>query len=129
MGWMNIGYEAEPQSPDGLIAEAIKRDVCHRLEEAMYDDEVIADYLSSHAGASLNVTVEVTIDRDLRPDSQLMQLGLPDDEPFAGAIGAPAVAAMVVGIRRHVRRAGIRPIRDLAFEVVVNPDRISLRSA
>lgn len=128
MGWMNIGFEAEPQSPDGLLAEAIKRDVCGRLEQAMYDDDVIANYLTSSA-TSLTVTVDVTIDRDLKPTSKLLQLGLPDDEPFAAVIGAPAVAAMVVGIRQRVERAGRRPVREMTFEVVVNPDRISLRSA
>lgn len=128
MGWTNIGYEAEPQSPDGLIAEAIKRDVCARLEQALYDDAVIATYLAAPETA-LTVTVEVTLDRDLRPGNERLQPVWPDNEPFAGAIGAPAVAAMIVGIRQKVARADGLPVPDMAFEVVVNPDRISLRSA
>lgn len=128
MGWMNTESDAEPLSADGLLAEAIKRDVCGRLEQAMYDDEVIAGYLQANEG-SLTVTIDVAIDRDLKPTSKLLQLDLPDDEPFAGVIGAPAVAAMVVGIKRRLRQAPARPLDELAFEVVVNPDRISLRGA
>lgn len=128
MGWMNIGYDAEPQTADGLLAEAIKRDVCERLERAMYDDDVVSDYLAMTDHA-LTVTIDVTIDRDLGPGSKLLSLGLPDDEPFAGAIGQPAVTAMLMGVRRRVRRAGDRPVGELAFEVVLNPDRIALRGA
>ena len=128
MGWMNTESDAEPLSADGLLAEAIKRDVCGRLEQAMYDDEVIAGYLQANEG-SLTVTIDVAIDRDLKPTSKLLQLDLPDDEPFAGVIGAPAVAAMVIGIKRRLRQAPERPLDELAFEVVVNPDRISLRGA
>ncbi len=128
MGWMNIGYAAEPQTADGMLAEAIKRDVCGRLEQGLNDDAVIAEYLAE-SSSGLSVVIEVLIDRELGPGSQMLQLGLPDDQPFAAAIGAPAVAAMLMSIRRKVERAGDRELGELVFEVVMNPERIALRGA
>lgn len=110
-------YDTVPSGADAMLAEAIRRDVAGRLENAMHDDVVIAEFLTTgHASVELNVT----IDRDLGPGDLTVDLPRPDDQPFAATIGQPAVAAMVASIRRRLIAGDDEP---LVFDIVVSPDR------
>lgn len=110
-------FDTVPSSADALLAEAIRLDVANRLEDAMQDDAVIAEFLTSgHATVELNVTV----DRDLGLGDQRFDVPLADDQPFAAIVGQPAVTAMVASIRRRLMAGDVEP---LVFDIVVSPDR------
>ncbi|MDB5095671.1 MAG: hypothetical protein JWM80_92 [Cyanobacteria bacterium RYN_339] len=119
-----FGFSGEADTADGVLAKAIERDVCGRLERAMHDDVVIARYLDQGAAT---VVVTVSIDRELAPAEEAFALPPADDAPYTQRIGPAAVAAIVAGIRRKVQAPGFRGADEpLVFDIVVNPDRVQL---
>jgi hypothetical protein len=112
-----------PDTADQLLAAAIRRDVESRLEQAMHDDAEIGAFLET-AGAT--VVVDVVIDRELGPGGLEFGQGRPDNQPLAGVIGQPSVAAMLDLLRRRVRdgEAARRHLSQepFCFEISVHPD-------
>jgi len=120
-----FGFSGEADTADGVLAKAIERDVCGRLEQAMHDDVVIARYLEDRGGATVVVTV--SIDRELEPAEQAYDLPGGENTPYASKIGPSAVAAIVAGIRRKVQAPGFRGLDEpLVFDIVVNPGQVQL---
>lgn len=117
------GRAAGPQTTaDGILAEAIRTDLTQRLEKAIGADALVAGYVADHGA---QVLVHVTIDRDAVEAADVFTLAWPDDRPFAGAIGAPAAAAVVADLRRRAKGPGDGGgAEPLEFEIVLNPGRI-----
>lgn len=128
MPWFNDNESTE--TPYGVLEAAIKRDVCGRLEQAMHDDAVIAEYLS-HGPAT--VVLDVVVDHDLGDGELSFDAHSLDDEPLAPSIGQPAVAAVVTLIRERIldRQAMGERLSDepMRFEIAIQPDVSTWRSA
>jgi hypothetical protein len=126
--WFNDNESTE--TPYGVLEAAIKRDVCGRLEQAMHDDAVIAEYLA-HGPAT--VVLDVVVEPDLGAGELSFETGNLDDEPLAPSIGQPAVAAVVTLIRERIldRQAMGERLSDepMRFEIAVQPDVSAWRSA
>jgi hypothetical protein len=117
-----------PNSADELLAEAIKRDIYGRLEQAMLDDEVVSEFLNN---SPATVVFDVVIDRDAE-EAETRPLAFRgeerDDVPFVASIGRPAVAAMVASMRKRIGRAESAPLatpdEPFFFEIAVHPDPV-----
>lgn len=118
MNWTGL----MPNTPDELLAEALRRDIGGRLSEAMYADPELAAYLVAH---SATVNFDVVIDRALTAEGALpVPDDRPDNQPFAAVIAEPTVIAMVDHMRRGIRRIqalGRDADEEFCFEIVVNP--------
>lgn len=121
---MNQRYDFSdmPESADELLAVALKRDISNRLEQAMFDDAVIAEFLTT---GTATVQFDVVIDRAIGQGQLTFEGARPENQPFAGVMGQPLVAAMVETIRRRVGGAA-QPEREEAFsfEITVSPDDV-----
>jgi hypothetical protein len=125
MAMQSFDAGTQPNTPDELIAEGIRRDIAGRLEPAMYGDAVIASALDQ---GSLTVFVSVTIDREMTPGGHVYDLDRPEDAPFAAAIGEPAVASILERMRRRVQEPDFDPAEEpLAYEIVVSPGPVTPR--
>jgi hypothetical protein len=112
-----------PSSPDELLAAAVRRDVEGRLEAAMQDDAVIAEFLSTR---DATVIIDVVVDRSMEPGGMPYLAERPDDAPFSPAIGQPAVLAMVTMLGERIIQGpsagapyGDQPV---IFEIAVRPE-------
>ena len=111
-----------PSSPDELLAAAVRRDVEGRLEAAMQDDAVIAEFLAEQ---DATVIIDVVVDRSMTPGGLPYVAERESDAPFAPAIAQPAVLALVTMLRERIIQGpsagapyGDQPV---IFEIAVRP--------
>lgn len=120
---MSQGFHEIPDTPGELLVLAVKRDVLGRLEQAMYEDDVIADFLTT---GPATVIVDVVIDHELEEGDLSFAGWEADDAPFSSMIGQPAVAAMVTHIRSRILDGEATGMRDgeepVVFEIAIRPD-------
>lgn len=123
-------FEGVPDTADALLAEAIKCDMKERLEQAMLDDAVLLDFLSSRTAT---VEFDVVIDRGLGGGELAFIPERAENEPFAASIGLPAVTAMVASMRRRLEadESAWSRLEDesFCFEISVHPDAVTLSEA
>jgi hypothetical protein len=120
---MSQGFHEWPDTPGELLALAVKQDVLGRLEQAMHEDDVIADFLID---GPANVIVDVVIDPSLGGGELSFEGWAADNAPFSSMIGQPAVQAMVTQIRHRIlsgRPTGLRDGEEpVVFEIAIHPD-------
>ena len=111
-----------PSSPDELLAMAVRRDVEGRLEAAMQDDAVIAEFLTQ---SDATVIIDVVVDRTLEPGGMPYEVERGENEPLSPVISQPAVLAMVTMLRERIIQGpsagapyGDQPV---IFEIAVSP--------
>lgn len=116
-----FGADAGPHTPAELVIAGIHRDVSARLEAAMVADPVISRYLETD---DVYVSLEVVIDRAMTPGEVSFPSWNGPDDPFAAAVGQPAVAAMVDMVRRRIESGTPLGHEPVAFEIAVLPEAV-----
>jgi hypothetical protein len=116
------GWDSEPKTAVEVMAEAVKRDVWGRLEEAMYEDDVVAEFLSTNPAT---VMVDVVVDRELG-QGQTFETRPSGNAPFAAAIAQPVVMAMVRRFRERILEGAVSEHEPICFEVAFCPEDVRL---
>lgn len=121
------GWDSEPNTAVEMLAEAVRQDMWGRLEDAMYDDDVVAEFLSTHPAT---VEVDVVIDRELGQGQLAFEMQRDENAPFAAAIAQPAVLAMVRRFRERILEGEaartVRAQEPITFELALCPEQVYL---
>lgn len=117
----DFGADAGPHTPAELVIEGIRRDVTARLEAAMVADPVVGRYLETD---DVYVSLDVVVDRAMTPGGPTFTSWNGPNDPFAGAVGQPAVAAMVTVVRRRIESGRPLGSEPVVFEIAVLPEAV-----